>query len=240
MGKFSYIDLIATLGIEDAHPGGFELTKEMLKFLPLSSDSNVLEVGCGSGKTAFHIYEKYKCSISTIDINNQMLINAKKRFNRKKVPINLFQASAEQLPFGDNSYDIIISESVTSFTNVDQSLSEYVRVLNEDGYLLAIEMTTERPLTYKEQKEIHDVYGISKTRTVKEWERSFLKAGFKDYRIIRGETIINTSTKSTSDLPFHKLPPEGIELLHNFQQLLLRYKDVLGYRVFLCRNTKLS
>jgi len=238
MGKFNYIDLIATLGIEDAHPGGFDLTKEMVKFLPIKSNSSVLEVGCGSGKTAQYLYEKYKCSIDTIDINDRMLINAKKRFNKKKIPINLFQASAEKLPFQENVYDFIISESVTSFTNVDKSLSEYARVLKEGGYLLAIEMTTEKPLTVREQKDIQDVYGISKTRTVKEWENSLVRAGFSEYKIIRGETIVNTSTKPTSSLPFDKLPPDGIELLHKFQKLILRYKDVLGYRVFLCRKQR--
>lgn len=238
MGKFNYIDLIATLGIEDAHPGGFDLTKEMVKFLPIRSNSSVLEVGCGSGKTAFYLYEKYKCSIDTIDINDRMLINAKKRFNKKKIPINLFQASAENLPFQESVYDFIISESVTSFTNVDKSLSEYARVLKKGGYLLAIEMTTEKPLTLREQRDIQDVYGISKTRTVKEWEYSLIRAGFDEYKIIRGETIVNTTTKPMASLPFDKLPPEGIELLHKFQKLILRYKDVLGYRVFLCRKQR--
>ncbi|MGG4462632.1 class I SAM-dependent methyltransferase [Micromonospora provocatoris] len=238
MSKFNYIDLIATLGIEDAHPGGFELTKEMLKYVPITSTSNLLEVGCGSGKTALYLYNKYKCSIDTIDINERMLIHAKKRFNNKKIPINLFQASAEKLPFQENVYDFIISESVTSFTNVDKSLSEYARVLKEGGYFLAIEMTTERSLTFREQKDIHDVYGILKTRTLKEWENSLIRAGFVEYKIIRGETIVNTTTKPMASLPFDKLPPEGIELLHKFQKLIIKYKDVLGYRVFLCRKQR--
>jgi ubiquinone/menaquinone biosynthesis C-methylase UbiE len=237
MNKFNYFDLLATLNIEDAHPGGFELTKEMMKFLPLSSNSNVLEVGCGSGHTACYIYEQYKCSIVTIELNEQMLINAKKRFNRKKFPIQLYKANAERLPFRDNSFDIIISESVTSFTNIDQSLTEYERVLKEGGYLLAIEMTSERPLTNREQIEIENVYGITKTRTVNEWEKHFKKAGFYEYKIINGNTIINTPTNPTQSLPFHKLPPEGIELLHKFQELIYRYKNVLGHRVFLCKKT---
>jgi len=238
MGKFNYIDLIATLGIEDAHPGGFDLTKEMMKFLPITSNSSVLEVGCGTGKTAQYLYEEYQCSIDTIDMNDRMLINAKKRFNKKKIPINIFQASAEKLPFQENAYDFIISESVTSFTNVNKSLSEYARVLKKGGYLLAIEMTTEKPLTLREQRDIQDVYGISKTRTVKEWEHSLIKAGFGEYKIIRGETIVNTTTKPMASLPFDKLPAEGIELLHKFQKLILRYKDILGYRVFLCRKQR--
>ncbi|MGG0179201.1 class I SAM-dependent methyltransferase [Gottfriedia acidiceleris] len=236
MRKFSYIDLIATLNIEDAHPGGFDLTKKTLRFLPLTSDSQVLEVGCGSGKTASYLYESFNCSITTIDINSRMLANARKRFNKKKIPVTLHQASAENLPFKDNSFDIIISESVTSFTNVDKSLHEYVRVLKKGGYFLAIEMTSERPLTLKEESEIKDVYGISKVKTVREWEQALIKGGFRDYKILKGNTIMNTSTNPTDTLPFQKLPPEGIELLHRFQEILVRYKDVLGYRVFLCRK----
>ena len=240
MEKFSYFDLLAILNIDDAHPGGFELTKGLVKFLPLTSKSSVLEVGCGSGNTACYLYEKYKCSITTIDLNDQMLINAKKRFRRKNLPINIYQANAEDLPFKDDTFDVIISESVTSFTNIEKSLKEYYRVLKNGGYLLAIEMTTERPLILKEQNDIEAVYGIRKTRTVKEWEIFFKKTGFNDYKVIRGDTIINTSVKPTPSLPFHKLPPEGIDMLHKFQELIVRYKDLLGYRVFLCKKSEIS
>ncbi|MFB7142509.1 class I SAM-dependent methyltransferase [Gottfriedia sp. NPDC056225] len=236
MKKFSYIDLIAILNIEDAHPGGFDLTKKIIKFLPITSESSVLEVGCGSGKTACYLYENYNCSITSIDLNSRMLANARKRFNKMRIPIALHQANAENLPFKDDSFDFIISESVTSFTNVDKSLPEYVRVLKKGGYFLAIEMTSERQLTTNEESEINEVYGIQKVKTVREWEKSLIKAGFRDYKILKGNTVMNTSTNSTDSLPFQKLPPEGVELLHRFQELLLRFKDVLGYRVFLCRK----
>lgn len=236
MGKLTYIDLLALLEVEDAHPGGFNLTKQMINLLPITSDSEILEVGCGSGKTASYLYDRFKCPIITIDINERMLKKAKKRFEQNNLPIKLYRANAESLPFANETFNFIISESVTSFTNIKKSLREYVRVLNNEGYFLAIEMTTERPLSIYEQKDIENVYGISKTYTVQEWNMYFQNAGFKDIKVVYGGTIAKTPQENTGSLPIHKLSSEGINLLHLFQMTMNHYKDVLGYRVFLCKK----
>lgn len=52
MKRNTYIDFLAYYGIGSAHPGGFTLTKQLLAQLPFRHGANVLEIGCGTGKTA--------------------------------------------------------------------------------------------------------------------------------------------------------------------------------------------
>jgi len=236
MTNFTYIDLLALLEIEDAHPGGFELTKQLFHNLPLSSKSKILEVGCGSGKTASYLYHQFRSDITAIDINEKMLQKAKQRFNNEQVPIKLNAASAENLPFQNKSFDVVISESVTSFTNVKKSLSEYIRVLNDNGFILAIEMTSERLLLNNEQKDIESVYGITQTYTENEWMTFIKNAGFKKVKVIAGNTIANVSSGSSSIPMFHQLPSSILSLYYKHQEILYRYANTLGYRVFLCRK----
>ena len=236
MRELTYIDLLALLEIEDAHPGGFELTKQLFNTLPLSSKSRVLEVGCGSGKTASYLYHLFKSDVTAIDINEKMLGKAKQRFKYDQVPIKLYAASAESLPFSNKSFDAIISESVTSFTNVKKSLNEYFRVLNDNGFILAIEMTTERLLLKDEQSEIETVYGIKRTYTENEWITFIKNAGFKNVKVIDGNTIANVPSSSSSIPMFHQLPSSILPTYHKHQEILYRFGNILGYRVFLCRK----
>ena len=236
MGKITYIDLLALLGIEDAHPGGFDLTKKLLSNLSLTPISRILEVGCGSGKTASYLYHQYKSDVTAIDINEKMLEKAKQRFYQEEIPIKLYTASAEELPFPNGSFDVILSESVTSFTDVKKSLHEYARMLDDNGFMLAIEMTAERLLLEDEQKEIENVYGIRRTYTEKEW-LSFIKhAGFKNIKVLAGTTIINTSSSSSSSPSFDQLSSSVLSMYFKHQEVLYRYGNILGYRVFLCHK----
>jgi ubiquinone/menaquinone biosynthesis C-methylase UbiE len=236
MGNFTYIDLLAFLEIEDAHPGGFELTKRLFYNLPISSESKILEVGCGSGKTASYLYHLFKSDITAIDINEKMLRKAKRRFQHEQVPIKLYTASAENLPFPNKTFDVIISESVTSFTNVKKSLKEYSRVLNDNGFILAIEMTTERLLLEDEQNELETVYGIRRTYTENEWITFIKNAGFKNIKVIDGNTISNLPSSSSSSPNFHQIPSSVLSMYYKHQEILFRFGDTLGYRVFLCHK----
>lgn len=48
---------------------------------------------------------------------------------------------AENIPFPDNTFDAVLSESVTAFTDKGKSLPEYFRVLKSGGYLGLNEIT---------------------------------------------------------------------------------------------------
>jgi ubiquinone/menaquinone biosynthesis C-methylase UbiE len=232
----SYFDLLAYLGVEEAHPGGFSLTKKMLHSIPITSNMNVLEVGCGTGKTSAYIYEQYRCNVSAVEPNQQMFLKATRKFENLRVPINLFHAQSEHLPFPDGTFDVVVSESVTAFCTISAALKEYTRVLKAGGILLAIEMTKEKQLGKEQEQEICRLYNIKKVLTEEEWLRSFAQAGFLKYKILQRQTIAATNQYSGDTILNEPLPPRLWDAWNTHQHVIEKYKDELGHRVFICKK----
>ena len=116
--NYTYLDCLASFGVGGAHPGGLKLTKRILSREYIDQETSILDVGCGTGQTSAYIGEKYQCSVTSLDSNNTMLMKAKQRFLSLKLPINSVYGSAENLPFPEGLFDFVLSESVTSFTDV--------------------------------------------------------------------------------------------------------------------------
>ena len=68
----NYIHMLSRLGMGSAHPGGFEATLRMLKNYPIQPGSRILEVGCGTGRTACHLSEM-GYQVTAIDLNENMI-----------------------------------------------------------------------------------------------------------------------------------------------------------------------
>jgi len=91
---------------------------------------DVLEVGCGTGL----IMQKIKTarSVTGIDISPGMLEHAKKR------GLNVMLADATDLPFEDNSFDLIYSFKVLAhIPMIRKAISEMVRVTRPGGMIAA-------------------------------------------------------------------------------------------------------
>lgn len=236
MENNSYIDLLAKLGINYAHPGGFELTKYVLSFLKMTPATNVLEVGCGTGKTTIYIFKKYGCQITAIENNDEMIHEAKINFYHENIPAQLLKGNVEKLPFQNESFDMILSESVTSFTDLDLSLKEYSRVLKDNGLYVAIEMSVERFLNKFEEEEIKKVYGVERILTEREWVNWFYKSNFRKVQIIGGNVIANTNNSPIPSNNLNTLSKELQNKLFEHQKILSKYKNILGYRIFFCEK----
>lgn len=236
MENTTYFDLLAALGIEFAHPGGFELTKYVLSILPINNSTKILEVGCGAGNTTKHIYKKYGNKNTVIENNIEMLRKTKINFLKENIPVQIVKGNAERMPFLNKSFDIILSESVTAFTDLNLSLKEYHRVLHDLGLFVAIEMSIERHLSGFEENEIKSVYGVRRILTELEWIDWLNKNNFKTVRIIGGNVIANTKN---SQIPPNNISNLSNELQNKFiehQRILHKYKHILGYRIFLCEK----
>lgn len=53
--------MLALLGIGGAHPGGFYLTKQLFDKEKITSETSILDIGCGTGQTSANLYCKYGC-----------------------------------------------------------------------------------------------------------------------------------------------------------------------------------
>jgi len=238
-GKVSdkkYLDFLAKFGISSAHPGGLPLTKAILNRFPLSKSEKVLDVGCGTGETSVYIAENFGAQVVAVDIHPLMMTHAQNRIIEAGVDVELIQANAEQMPFQDQSFDKIIAESVTVFTKMERSLSEYHRVLKPRGLLLDIEMTAERALTKPEMEEVIQVYGIERVPTNIDWVDALHQAGFTDIISFDGLDLI----KELKDLPnasafefTDAIDMEAFEAWLSHIQIMEKYRGLLNFRVYM-------
>lgn len=107
---------------------------------------HILEVGSGRGGGADYIsrYLKPK-EITGVDIASNAVKLANKHYQNKG--IRFTQGSAEQLPFADESFDVVINvESSHAYGSVSRFLSEVKRVLLPEGYLLLADIRTSEAL----------------------------------------------------------------------------------------------
>jgi ubiquinone/menaquinone biosynthesis C-methylase UbiE len=134
---YSYFEIQSKVGITK-HMGGFKSTKELLEMCGVNDSHYVLVVGSGNGISAVKMHQWTGSKIIGIDISEEMVKSAKEKANEG---IEFMVGNAEDLSFPDNTFDVVISESVTAFTNKNKSLSEYYRVLKKGGHLGLNEIT---------------------------------------------------------------------------------------------------
>ncbi|WP_034670528.1 class I SAM-dependent methyltransferase [Ectobacillus panaciterrae] len=235
---YSYIDLLALLGVGSAHPGGFSQTKQLLRSLPITSKTSVFDAGCGTGRTAAYIANEYRCPVTALDLNPMMLEKAKKRMQREKAAVTLMQGNVEQLPFPDSSFDLVLTESVAAFTHIQKTLKEMNRVLKPNGYLAGIEMTVERTLRPDEKAEIQRLYGANEYLTEAEWYNRLQHAGFSNVQIVHGSTA--AASQYTAEQPDWDLSSQIDASVYSVwahhETILAKYGHLLGHRVFICQK----
>ncbi|WP_080845860.1 class I SAM-dependent methyltransferase [Cytobacillus gottheilii] len=234
---YSYHDMLAAFKVGHAHPGGRRLTEKLLNSLPISTSAKVLDAGCGIGETTVYLASKYHCQVFALEHNKQMAELAQQSFHLHSVSIELERGNVENMPYDCEVFDFILAESVTAFTNVKQTLSEYARVLKSDGVLLLNEMTVEDELLDIETEELTQFYGMNSLLTESDWKEAFIEAGFNTVEMIEGKTILQeleTYIPAEEDMspPNITLNEELERIMAIHQELTLQFADVLGYRVF--------
>jgi ubiquinone/menaquinone biosynthesis C-methylase UbiE len=99
----------------------------------------VLEIGVGSGLN-LPLYGPAVARVVGLDPSPELLRLAHNRTTDAVVPVSLLQASAEQLPFVDAAFDVIVMTwTLCSIPNPIAALTEMRRVLRPGGQLLFVE-----------------------------------------------------------------------------------------------------
>jgi len=116
-----------------------EESAEIPRLLGLTSDSYVLEVGCGSGRYALQIAETLGCNILGVDINNSAIATANQLAASRNVTRARFEHCdvSQQLTFADATFDAVFSNDVLCHIPGRPSLlAELFRVLKPGTKLL--------------------------------------------------------------------------------------------------------
>ena len=132
-----FFDFAAEVGLTK-HLGGLEATNKLAELCRISNGKQVLDVGCGVGQTACYLVKKYGCKVIGVDLNERMVNRSIERAKNKGITnkTEFWVADAQELPFDDNLFDAVITESVTAFPEDKQkTVNEYARVTKTGGYI---------------------------------------------------------------------------------------------------------
>ncbi len=98
--------------------------------------NDILEIACGTGRVTKHLAKSVKHdTLTATDLNPDMISIAKSIVHDKN--INWLQADALELPFDDNSFDLVVIQfGVMFFPDRQKGLHEAYRVLKQGGKLI--------------------------------------------------------------------------------------------------------
>lgn len=108
---------------------------EIIDNWSIAPATKLLDVGCGSGQTAIPA-AKSGIHVTGVDIASNLIEHARKRAEDAKLTARFDVGDAEDLPYGESSYDAIISMFGAMFApRPNQVVSEFARVIRPGGRL---------------------------------------------------------------------------------------------------------
>lgn len=132
---FPLIDLGAQVGFS-RHIGGIVTTSALLRQCGLRPGLRVLEVGCGTGRTAAHIAEHAGCQVDAVDVHPGMVEWARRHVRDRGVvsQVDVSEGDVRDLHWPDDHFDAVICESVlVLLEDKAAGLSEMARVTRPGG-----------------------------------------------------------------------------------------------------------
>jgi len=130
-------EMVAKVGFrKHFHLGGFEATRELVELCQIDRNEHVLDIGCGSGRTACYIAKRYGCRVGGVDLLQGMVDRANERARREGVQDTVeFQVGdAQELPFENELFDVVIGEFITGLLeDKHRGVKEYLRVVKPGG-----------------------------------------------------------------------------------------------------------
>jgi len=140
-----YYDFAETIGMRFMYGNQVNrMRQEMMNKLEWKDNTSVLYVSIGTGKDLEFIpksIDKKSLTICGIDISLGMLKKCKRKFG-KTLKLSLFNCCAEDLPFKDNSFDIVFNVGAINFYNDKQkAIDEMIRVAKDGSKLLIADET---------------------------------------------------------------------------------------------------
>lgn len=150
---------------------------DMIKYWGLNKESSLLDVGCAKGFMLYDFQKKLPgISYQGIDVSEYAISSG-----LEEVRKNLRVADAKNIPFMDNSFDVVIS--INTIHNLDRenckkALQEIQRVSKKNCFV-----TVDAFRNHDEEKRMQAWNLTAKTiMSVDEWKLFFKEAGYEgDY-----------------------------------------------------------
>ncbi len=148
-------------------------------------------------------------------------------------------ADVYNLPFGDDSFDIVIAECTTVLLDKERAFHEFVRVLKPGGYIGDLEMIWRRSPSKEVVDDVRKVWGGFETMILEEWVGFFKRMGLVEVRAVdfsdeipdmeeafRKELGLRGMIKMACKL---LLRPDILKAMTEYRRIFREYGDYIGY-----------
>ncbi len=109
--------------------------EELCESLDLKAGSTVLDVAAGNGMASLAAARRW-CEVTSTDYVPTLLERGRARAEAEGMSISFKEADAENLPFSDNSFDVVLSTFGVMFTpNQERAAAELLRVCRPKGQI---------------------------------------------------------------------------------------------------------
>ncbi|EHP89178.1 class I SAM-dependent methyltransferase [Methanotorris formicicus] len=121
------------------HSGLPEVWKKVLYEICGNKKLRILDVGTGTGFLAILLAELGH-EVVGIDLSEKMLERAREKADKKGLDIEFMIADAENLPFDDGEFDVVVNRHLLwTLPNPQKAINEWSRVVRPRGKVVAID-----------------------------------------------------------------------------------------------------
>lgn len=160
-----------------------EESAEIPRLLKLTSDSAVLEIGCGSGAYALYVAEQAGCKITGVDFNASGIKNATRLAAERQLDTRVTFEHCDVsagLPFPSKSFDAVFANDVLCHIPGRESLlQEMYRVLKENGLMVFSDALVIGGMVSHQELATRSSIGLYVFSPPGENERLLKEAGFQ-------------------------------------------------------------
>ncbi|MGV9452934.1 class I SAM-dependent methyltransferase [Streptomyces sp. NPDC003635] len=116
-------------------------TRALHQLLGLQTGSAICDVVCGTGRLALSFADEYPDRLVGVDEDPASLEAFRRRAARRSAAVRTVRAAAEELPFPDASFDLVVSGlAAHRFGDVPKAVREMTRLLRPGGRLAVIDL----------------------------------------------------------------------------------------------------
>ncbi|MGB6084521.1 bifunctional demethylmenaquinone methyltransferase/2-methoxy-6-polyprenyl-1,4-benzoquinol methylase UbiE [Moheibacter sp.] len=137
-GKYDLLNRILSMGID------VSWRKKVVKSVKKENPATILDIATGTGDLAIAMAKSTDAKITGFDLSAGMLEVGRKKVEEQNLQnrIEMIQGDAENMPFEDNSFDVItVAFGVRNFENLEKGLNDIYRVLKPDGKFIILEFS---------------------------------------------------------------------------------------------------
>lgn len=155
--RYDFLNHFLSLGIDHLW------RKKAVKSLGEVAPKKILDIATGTGDFAIASLKLNPTAVVGLDLSEGMLEVGREKMKRKGFDdrITMIQGDSENLPFEDGEFDgLTVGFGVRNFENLEQGLSEMLRVVRPGGKLVILEFSKPKKFPVKQSFQFYSKYII--------------------------------------------------------------------------------